>query len=155
MAKREIAVSGTSIDDLIREVEIVGSFAPDVIKQAMLAQVQVGKRVTRENWSTMGWGKHGDLVYDSISCKSEFSSVDPDVVYGSYGVYSTDSIASAHGKTDRDMTAAQLAWWAEFGTKQLAPVAFLTSAHLRSIAEQETAFSVTFNRIIDGRISNG
>ena len=145
-------VSGTSIDDLIREVEIVGSFAPDIIKQCMLAQVRVGERATRQNWSSMGYGKVGDLVYDSISCKSEFSSIDNRVVYGSYGVYTTDSIAAAHGKTDKDISAAQLGWWAEYGTRQLAPVPFLTNAHIRSLSEQESEFRDTFNQLIDGRL---
>lgn len=156
MAKRQVLVSGTSIDDIINEVQIVAEFAPDVITQCMLARVRVGEDAARTNWTSMvGWGKTGDLVYDSISSVAKIGSVNPEIVYGSYGVYSVDSIAVKHGKTNKDLTAAQLSWWVEFGTKTMPPIAYLTNAHIRTIDAQETAFKETFNKLIDGRLNNG
>lgn len=159
MAKLTLKVTGTSISQLLKEVELVANIDPAIVKKAMKKRVEIGAEQVRKNWAnTVPWGSTSDFVYASISCKAEYSNHDNVTVYGSFGVYSTDSIAWQFGRTGKDITAAQMSWWTEYGTYRKSEtggksVPFLANANIATIAEQDTVFINEFNRLMDKKIT--
>lgn len=86
------------------------------------------------------------------------------------GVYKLDAVDAAYGKTSKDLNAAQIAYWVEYGTSRLktggrkvkgvdyededlitvAARPFISNAYYTSINDQNSAFKATFNKLMDG-----
>ena len=114
-------------------------------------------------------GTPGGYVFSSVGQSVAMSKSDPYTVVGTVGVYKIDSVSVQFGKTEKDLNAAQIAYWVEFGTSRLrnggrkkkgvnyddsqlinvAGVPFISNAFYSSLNEQQDAFKVEFNRLAD------
>ena len=112
-------------------------------------------------------GTPGGYVFSSVGQSVAMSKSDPYTVVGTVGVYKIDSVSVQFGKTEKDLNAAQIAYWVEFGTSRLrnggrkkkgvnyddsqfinvAGVPFISNAFYSSLNEQQDAFKVEFNRL--------
>ena len=114
-------------------------------------------------------GQPGGYVFSSVGQSVAMSKSEPYTVVGTVGVYKIDSVSVQFGKTEKDLNAAQIAYWVEFGTSRLrnggrkkkgvnyddsqlinvAGVPFISNAFYSSLNEQQDAFKVEFNRLAD------
>lgn len=157
----------TEIADYLDQLE--DQFDEIATKSVQSMQDVVVERV-KVNWVTMIGGETSGYVYDSIGKSTALSKTDPHVVLGTMGVYKLDAVDAAHGKTSKDLNAAQIAYWVEYGTSRLrnggrkkkgvdyqdedlisvAARPFISNAYYTSINEQNDAFKITFNKLMDG-----
>lgn len=168
MARGLVTAELKGLKEFVKEMEqLVGDF-PEISREALSAQEQVVESAIRQNWISRG-GKAGDFIYDSVGHSTAFSKLNPVDVVGTVGVYNIDSVAAAHDKTSKDLNAAQIAYWVEFGTSRIrgggrkvrgveyseeqlisiTPVPFISNAFYSSIEAQEKAFIERFNQLAD------
>ena len=157
MAKTRITVE-SDLGDLVKDMLRVAEQFPEVILEAADAQMEVLSDAIKTNWSTMiNWKSESNYVYDSIGYNTDNEETKDDDVVGMAGVFFVDSVASSYGKTDKDMTAPNLAYWAEFGyaprgAPHQAGVPYMMNAYLTSLATQESIFADTLSAAIAKRI---
>ena len=168
MARGLVTVELKGMKEFVKEMEQVVEEFPEITREALSAQEEVIEKAIRQNWVSTG-GRVGDFVYDSVGQSTAFSKLNPADVVGTVGVYNIESVASSHGKTSKDLNAAQIAYWLEFGTSRLrgggrkvkgveyseeqlistTPRPFISTAFYSTIVEQEKAFTERFNQLAD------
>ena len=168
MAKGLITLKSTGLKEFIREMDALAKAIPDIALKALAEQEKVVQEKIRNNWVSMVGGSPGGYVYSSVGYSVAKSKSDPHAVVGTVGVYKIDSVSARFGKTEKDMNAAQIAYWVEFGTSRLRrgrkkegtmykdedliaikSVSFISNAFYSSLDEQQAAFKAEFNRIAD------
>ena len=169
MAKGLITLKSIGLKEFISEMNGIAENMPEISRKSLIAQQEVVEEKIKANWVTMVGGSSGGYVYSSVGQSTAFSKSNDAVVLGTVGVYKIDSVGASYGITDKDLNAAQIAYWVEFGTSRLksgirkvkgveysdedmitiGAKPFISNAYLSSIDEQETTFKATFNRLAD------
>ena len=114
MAKGLFSLTSTGLKDFIKEMESLADELPVISKKALVEQEKVVERKVKENWVSMVGGQPGGYVFSSVGHSVAMSKSDPYTVVGTVGVYKIDSVSAQFGKTEKDLNAAQIAYWAEF-----------------------------------------
>ena len=168
MAKGLVTVTSSGLKEFITEMEDFVRVYPEVVKKSVEARLDVVKRMTQINWVSSG-GTSGGYVYSSIGYNVAESKNSKYDVISSVGVYKIDTLDSRFGKTEKDLNAAQIAYWVEFGTSRLRVggrkseevdysdedlikvngTSFLSSAMYSSMKAQEEEFKREFNRLMN------
>jgi len=169
MAKGLFSVTSTGLKEFIKEMEALADAIPEISLKALAEQEKVVQGRIKTNWVSMVGGTPGGYVFSSVGQSVAMSKSDPYTVVGTVGVYKIDSVSVQFGKTEKDLNAAQIAYWVEFGTSRLrnggrkkkgvnyddsqlinvAGVPFISNAFYSSLNEQQDAFKVEFNRLAD------
>lgn len=169
MAKGLFSVTSTGLKEFIKEMEALADAIPEISLKALAEQEKVVQARIKTNWVSMVGGTPGGYVFSSVGQSVAISKSDPYTVVGTVGVYKIDSVSVQFGKTEKDLNAAQIAYWVEFGTSRLrnggrkkkgvnyddeqlinvAGVPFISNAFYSSLNEQQDAFKVEFNRLAD------
>lgn len=169
MAKGLFSLTSTGLKEFIEEMEALADAIPEISMKALAEQEKVVQERIKTNWVSMVGGTPGGYVFSSVGQSVAMSKSDPYTVVGTVGVYKIDSISVQFGKTEKDLNAAQIAYWVEFGTSRLrnggrkkkgvnyddsqlinvAGVPFISNAFYSSLNEQQDAFKVEFNRLAD------
>lgn len=169
MAKGLISLTSTGLKDFIAEMEALADAIPEISLKALAVQEQLVQEKIKSNWVSMVGGQPGGYVFSSVGQSVAMSKSEPYTVVGTVGVYKIDSVSVQFGKTEKDLNAAQIAYWVEFGTSRLrnggrkkkgvnyddsqlinvAGVPFISNAFYSSLNEQQDAFKVEFNRLAD------
>lgn len=169
MAKGLISLKSTGLKEFIEEMNTLADAIPEISKQALVEQQRVVENKVRENWVSMVGGQPGGYVFSSVGQSVAYSKSDQYTVLGTVGVYKIDRVSAEFGKTEKDLNAAQIAYWVEFGTSRLknggrkkrgvtyddsqlinvAGVPFISNAFYSSLSEQQEAFKLEFNRLAD------
>lgn len=169
MAKGLISLTSTGLKDFIAEMEALTDAIPEISLKALAVQEQLVQEKIKSNWVSMVGGQPGGYVFSSVGQSVAMSKSEPYTVMGTVGVYKIDSVSVQFGKTEKDLNAAQIAYWVEFGTSRLrnggrkkkgvnyddsqlinvAGVPFISNAFYSSLNEQQDAFKVEFNRLAD------
>ena len=169
MAKGLFSVTSTGLKEFIKEMEALADAIPEISLKALAVQEQLVQEKIKSNWVSMVGGQPGGYVFSSVGQSVAMSKSDPYTVVGTVGVYKIDSVSVQFGKTEKDLNAAQIAYWVEFGTSRLrnggrkkkgvnyddsqlinvAGVPFISNAFYSSLNEQQDAFKVEFNRLAD------
>jgi hypothetical protein len=169
MARGLITLKSSGLKEFANELTALADHFDEIVKESQKAAQDVIEDAIRINWTTMVGGQSGGYVFDSIGQSLTMSQYDAHTVIGTVGVYHLDAVDSKHGKTNKDLNAAQIAYWVEFGTSRLksgarktksaeyneedlvkiAAVPFISNAGYQTVNEQEKAFSETFNRLAD------
>lgn len=169
MAKGLFSVTSTGLKEFIEEMEALADAIPEISLKALAEQEKVVQERIKTNWVSMVGGTPGGYVFSSVGQSVAMSKSDPYTVVGTVGVYKIDSVSVQFGKTEKDLNAAQIAYWVEFGTSRLrnggrkkkgvnyddsqlinvAGVPFISNAFYSSLNEQQDAFKVEFNRLAD------
>lgn len=171
MARSMIIISGGGFQDWIDEIDKAADEMPEIMLGALKARQQVIEDAVREQYVSLG-GSQGGFIYQSVGQSSAYSKQNPVDVVGTVGVYDMDSVKVAFGKTEKDLNAAQLAYWIENGTSRLRmggrkkkgveypdemlitiqPKPFITTAVYSSWDQAEKAFNETFNRLYEQKV---
>ena len=169
MAKGLFSVTSTGLKEFIKEMEALADAIPEISLKALAEQEKVVQERIKTNWVSMVGGTPGGYVFSSVGQSVAMSKSDPYTVVGTVGVYKIDSVSVQFGKTEKDLNAAQIAYWVEFGKLRLrnggrkekgvnyddsqlinvAGVHFISNAFYSSLNEQQDAFKVEFNRLAD------
>ena len=169
MAKGLFSLTSTGLKEFIEEMEALADAIPEISLKALAEQEKVVQERIKTNWVSMVGGTPGGYVFSSVGQSVAMSKSDPYTVVGTVGVYKIDSVGVQFGKTEKDLNAAQIAYWVEFGTSRLrnggrkkkgvnyddsqlinvAGVPFISNAFYSSLNEQQDAFKVEFNRLAD------
>ena len=169
MAKGLISLKSTGLKEFIEEMNALADAIPEISKQALVEQQRVVEGKVKENWVSMVGGSPGGYVFSSVGQSVAYSKSDQYTVVGTVGVYKIDRVSAEFGKTEKDLNAAQIAYWVEFGTSRLknggrkkkgvtyddsqlinvAGVPFISNAFYSSLSEQQEAFKLEFNRLAD------
>lgn len=169
MAKGLISLTSTGLKEFIAEMEALADAIPEISIEALAAQQRVVEEKIKSNWTSMVGGQPGGYVFSSVGQSVAHSKSDQYTVLGTVGVYKIDSISARFGKTEKDLNAAQIAYWVEFGTSRLknggrkkkgvqyddeqlinvAGVPFISNAFYSSLTEQQEAFKKEFNLLAD------
>lgn len=169
MAKGLFSVTSTGLKEFIKEMEALADAIPEISLKALAEQEKIVQEKIKTNWVSMVGGTPGGYVFSSVGQSVAMSKSDPYTVVGTVGVYKIDSVSVQFGKTEKDLNAAQIAYWVEFGTSRLrnggrkkkgvnyddeqlinvAGVPFISNAFYSSLNEQQDAFKVEFNRLAD------
>ena len=169
MAKSLFSVTSTGLKEFIKEMEALADAIPEISLKALAEQEKVVQERIKTNWVSMVGGTPGGYVFSSVGQSVAMSKSDPYTVVGTVGVYKIDSVSVQFGKTEKDLNAAQIAYWVEFGTSRLrnggrkkkgvnyddsqlinvAGVPFISNSFYSSLNEQQDAFKVEFNRLAD------
>ena len=169
MAKGLFSLTSTGLKEFIEEMEALADAIPEISLKALAEQEKVVQERIKTNWVSMVGGTPGGYVFSSVGQSVAMSKSDPYTVVGTVGVYKIDSVSVQFGKTEKDLNAAQIAYWVEFGTSRLrnggrkkrgvayddsqlinvAGVPFISNAFYSSLNEQQDAFKVEFNRLAD------
>ena len=169
MAKGLFSLTSTGLKEFIEEMEALADAIPEISLKALAEQEKVVQERIKTNWVSMVGGTPGGYVFSSVGQSVAMSKSDPYTVVGTVGVYKIDRVSAEFGKTEKDLNAAQIAYWVEFGTSRLknggrkktrvtyddsqlinvAGVPFISNAFYSSLSEQQEAFKIEFNRLAD------
>lgn len=169
MAKGLISIKSSGLKEFIAEMNGLAEQIPEISKQALVKQQEVVEAKVKDNWVSMIGGSSSGYVYNSVGQSTAFSKIDDSSVVGTVGVYKIDSVGSSFGITEKDLNAAQIAYWIEFGTSRLrsgarkvkgleyseedlitvGPKPFISNAFYSSLDEQQEAFKMEFNRLAE------
>ena len=169
MAKGLFSLTSTGLKEFIEEMEALADAIPEISLKALAEQEKVVQERIKTNLVSMVGGTPGGYVFSSVGQSVAMSKSDPYTVVGTVGVYKIDSVSVQFGKTEKDLNAAQIAYWVEFGTSRLRNggrkkkgvnyddsqlinvdgVPFISNAFYSSLNEQQDAFKVEFNRLAD------
>lgn len=165
MSRTMITMTDDGFDGWLDELESASELIPEIMLTALQARQDVIENSIRQEWVSLG-GTPGGFVYQSVGQSSAYSKINPSDVVGTIGVYDIDSVKSSFGKTNKDLNAAQIAYWTEYGTSRLklggrkvngveypdemlitvTPKPFISGGVYKSWTEAETAFRNTFNQ---------
>lgn len=169
MARAFINVKNSGLSEIAKYLDELGDKYDDITYQSVQSMQDIVVERIKVNWTTMIGGQTSGYVFDSIGKSTAKSKEDDHVVLGTMGVYKLDAVSAAHGKTAKDLNAAQIAYWVEYGTSRLksgarktkgvdysdedlisvAAKPFIGNAFYTSVDDQNNAFSVTFNNLMD------
>lgn len=168
MARGLISVTNSGLTEIADYLDQLGDDYEKAIFEATKAMQDVVVERMRFNASSMIGSVTGSFISDSVGKSTEMSKNDTNVVIGTIGVYNLDSVKSNYNVSDKDLNAAQLAYWIEYGTSGLKnrrkirgvsnsneehktsvdPKPFLGNAMYGSINEQNDAFRIVFNNYL-------
>lgn len=169
MARGLFTIESSGLKDIVSYLDKLGDNYDRILKESVIAMQQVVEDRVRINWVSMVGGKPGGYVYSSVGQSSAFSKTDQHFVVGTVGVYNIDSVNAANGITNKQLNAAQIAYWVEYGTsrlknggrkvsgveytdEQLITVSskpFISNAFYSTFSEQQSAFRERFNYLMD------
>lgn len=169
MPRGLISLKSSGLKEFIAELNGLAKKFPEYSKKSVQAQLSVVEEKIRVNWVSMVGGTPGGYVYNSVGQSTAFSKSNKTDIIGTVGIYHLDSVDSSFGKTEKDLNAAQIAYWVEFGTSrlrsgsrkvkgveyseenlvQVAAKSFTSNAFYTSLDEQQLAFKKKFNELID------
>lgn len=169
MSKGLVTLKSSGLKEFIKEMEALADAIPELAIKSLAAQQKVVEAKIKANWVSLVGGSAGGYVYNSVGQSTAFSKTNSYDVVGTVGVYKIDSVSATFGKTDKDLNAAQIAYWVEFGTSRLrnggrkergdvyddsqlitvSAKPFISNAFYSSLDEQQEAFKVEFNRLAD------
>lgn len=169
MPRGLISLTSTGLKELIEELNGLAEQIPEVSKRALQSQLEVVENKIKNNWTSMVGGSISGYVYNSVGQSTAFSKLNDTDVVGTVGVYNLDKVNVAFGITKKELNAAQIAYWVEFGTSRLrsgnrktkgleytdedlvsiSAVPFISNAFYSSLDEQQEAFKITFNKLLD------
>lgn len=169
MARAFINVKNSGLSEIAKYLDELGDKYDDITYQSVQSMQDIVVERIKVNWTTMIGGQTSGYVFDSIGKSTAKSKEDDHVVLGTMGVYKLDAVSASHGKTAKDLNAAQIAYWVEYGTSRLksgarktkgvdysdedlisvAAKPFIGNAFYTSVDDQNNAFSVTFNNLMD------
>ena len=169
MAKGLISVTSSGLKEFIKEMEDLVDAFPEISLKALAEQEKVVQERIKMNWVSMVGGTPGGYVFSSVGQSVAYSKSDQYTVVGTVGVYKIDRVSAEFGKTEKDLNAAQIAYWVEFGMSRLKNggrkkrgviyddsqlrnidgVPFISNAFYSSLSEQQEAFKLEFNRLAD------
>lgn len=171
MARSMITITGGGFKDWIDEIDKAAEEIPEIMLESLKARQTVIEDAIRKQYVSMGGNQNG-FIYQSVGQSSAYSKLNPLDVVGTIGVYDIDSVKVASGRTDKDLNAAQIAYWIENGTSRLRgggrkkkgveypeemlitqqPKPFITTAVYTSWDQAEKEFSETFNRLYEQKV---
>lgn len=166
MARSMITITGGGFQDWIDEIDKASEEMPEIMLGALKARQTVIEDAIRSQYVSIGGSQNG-FIYESVGQSANYSKQNPVDVVGTIGVYDMDSVKAAFDKTDKDLNAAQLAYWIENGTTRLRmggrkkkgveypdemlvtvqPKPFITTAVYTSWDQAEKAFNTEFNKL--------
>lgn len=169
MARGLFSIKSTGLKEFIAELNGLAEQLPEISVKALQAQQKVVEDKIQANWVSMVGGSPNGYVYSSVGQSTAISRLNPSDVVGTVGVYKIDSVSSSFGLTDKDLNAAQIAYWVEFGTSrlrsgnrkvkgldytdenliQIGAKPFISNAFYSSLDEQQEAFKLEFNKQAD------
>lgn len=169
MARGLFTIKSTGLKEFIAEMNNLAEQMPEISRQALIAQQKVVEDKIKTNWVSMVGGSSGGYVYNSVGQSTSFSKIEKSTILGTVGVYNMDVVNSAFGVTGKDLNAAQIAYWTEFGTSrlrsgtrkvkgleyneedliQVGPKPFISNAFYSSLDEQQKAFKLEFNKLAE------
>lgn len=173
MAKTKFTAEVTGLSEYIDGLGRIVEEFPIFTKESLTAQMKVVENAMKRNWVSLGGGKVGDFVYDSIGMNVEYGDNGLDSV-GYVGVFHIDHIAILHGRVVKEgerkpMRAPQIAYWVEFGSqrlksgerkiknldypeedlaKEMTGIPFMTNAGYTTVNEQNEAFKLKMDEIL-------
>lgn len=118
MARQMITLTDGGFDAWIDELDTAAEEIPEIMLEALKARQSVIEGAIQNQWVAMGGSANG-FIYSSVGQSATFSKQNPSDVIGTVGVYDIDSVKMAFGKTEKDLNAAQIAYWVENGTSRL------------------------------------
>lgn len=179
MPRGLISLKSYGLKELVEELNGLVEQIPEVSKKALQSQLEVVEAKIKINWVSMVGGSLGGYVYNSVGQSTALSKNNDTDVVGTVGVYNLDAVASQFqqvykigpkkGQKKTLMNAAQIAYWVEFGSARLktgnrkttgleyneedlisiSAKPFISNAFYSSLDEQQEAFKITFNKLID------
>ena len=111
MAKGLFSLTSTGLKEFIKEMEALADAIPEMSLKALAEQEKVVHARIKTNWVSMVGGTPGGYVFSSVGQSVVMSKSDPYTVVGTVGVYKIDSVSVQFGKTEKDLNAAQIAYW--------------------------------------------
>lgn len=171
MARSMITVTGKGLQDWIDEIDTAAEEIPEIMLEALRARQEIIEDAIRAEYVSIGGTQNG-FLYQSVGQSANYSKHNPKDVVGTIGVYDMDSVKAAFEKTDKDLNAAQLAYWIENGTSRLRsggrkkkgvnypeemlvtvqPQPFITRAVFTSWDEAEKKFTERFNQLYEQKV---
>jgi len=167
MPRGLVTMTSTGLSELVLELEGLVEKMPEISKKAVDAQLEFVEGKVKANWVSMVNGETGGYVYSSVGHSAKISTQNSADVVGTVGVYSMDNVNAGFGITDKDLNAAQIAYWVEFGTSRLTrgrkrknkeykdedlitvnAVPFISNAFFSSFTEQQTIFTNKFKELL-------
>jgi len=167
MAKGLFSLESSGLKEFVTEMNGFVEHFPEISLKSLAAQEEFVEDKIRTNWVSMAGGSSGGHVYSSIGHSVAYGKQGENSVVGTVGVYKIDSVAASFGITEKDLNAAQIAYWVEFGTSrlrqggrkkrdaeysdeqliQVAAVPFISTAFYSSLDAQQDVFKAEFNRL--------
>jgi len=169
MARGFVEITNSGLTEIADYLDKLADDYNEVLYQSVEAMQDVVVDRIKANWVAMVGGDAGGFVYNSIGKSTIYSREKEFSIAGTMGVYKLDTISASFGKTDKDFNAAQIAYWVEYGTSRLksgarkprkgeisdedlisvAAKPFISNAYNTTINEQNDAFSIKFNELMD------
>ncbi len=169
MARGFVSITNTGLTEIADYLDKLGEEYQEIIHASVVSMQDVVVESIQYNIISMIGGETGRYLYDSTGKSTSVSKDDENIVLGTMGVYNIDSVNDEYSVTSKDLNAAQLAYWIEYGTQGLkrgrkvkgldyededlkqavAAKPFISNAFYASINKQNDAFSVTFNDRMD------
>ena len=118
MAREQITMTDGGFGAWIDELETAAEKMPEVMLLALQERQEVIEDAIRSEWVSLG-GSFDGFVYSSVGQSSAYSKENSKDVVGTVGVYDVNSVKQSFGKTNKDLNAAQIAYWTEHGTSRL------------------------------------
>lgn len=167
MPRGLFSIKSTGLKEFVEELNGLAEKLPEISKKALQAQQKVVEEKIQANWISMVGGSPNGYVYNSVGQSSAISKSNPADIVGTVGVYKIDSVGSSFGITEKDLNAAQISYWVEFGTSrlrsgnrkvkgleyseedliQISAKPFISNAFYSSLDEQQKAFRLEFNSL--------
>ena len=164
MARQLITMTNGGLQGWVDELNQAADKMPEMMLESLKARQSVMEGEVLKQWIAIG-GNPSGLIAASIGQSANYSKDNPVDVMGTVGVYNLDRVNNAFGRTDKDLNAAQIAYWVELGTSRLKyggrkqsgknypedmltvtqPRPFISSAAYSSWSESDKAFNKKFN----------
>ena len=171
---KNIIIERDSLSDIIFELIDLVDEVEHTIMQAADAYCKEGIRNVQQSYlMSVERAQVGDFIYSSIGYRITPSTNDNTIAWAGVGVYKIPTVESQFGKTSHDFTAAQLAYWLEFGTTRFnsgarkpkkaswqdastyvekaystVPKPFVSNAMVNGDVSRDNAFVERFNQIL-------
>ena len=108
------AIEFSDLEKLISDMERLTGDIQEINNEAIKASAKVFERGIKASYTgNSAYIKASIMSYTKTSDKADLSS------WGRVGVFHVDKIASSFGRTDKNLNAAQIAYWMEYGTRTL------------------------------------
>ena len=171
---KNITVEFDSFSDIIEDLKDLESGIDVAVLKAAKAYGEAGIKAVQQSYlSVVPNSRAGDYIYSSIGSRMIKDGLqEGTLAWGGVGVYMIDSVEAAFGRTEKDITAPQMAHWLEYGTtryksgaskpastpwsegKKIAPTtsstprAFVSNAMIMGAASMNDAFDRKLDELI-------